>query len=216
MALGDWKIDPSLKRQRPGEAKGGSPPEGHPRRCQGVKRNGRQCGQWAAADNERPFCKRHSGGKKKFHLPKTNIYTRRATKAFADVLMEFKQDDDSLASLEAEIEVSRCLAAESVKLFDEAHYGPKADSVSEDAKDTARRLVSKAMREVSALLEKHAKIKALKGNTFNPDQVEQLLVQVSRIIEKHVPAEALPTAMKEIEDLKFATRPDKTHLTIQI
>lgn len=150
-------------------------------------------------------------------MARKSFYTTHATKKFRETLQEYQEQEADRLSLESEIDVARTLAERAIFCFDQTHFGEKEASFSDEIKATARAAVQRALENVSSLIERHAKVAALSKGTFNPEQVDQIFMQILRIIDRHVvdPKEQ-DLIRREIEGIRTTSKSEGKTIQIAI
>lgn len=147
----------------------------------------------------------------------TSPYVTRASKRLQDALKEFADAEQDRFSLEAEIDLARLLTERAVRLFDEAHFGDKADGINPELKAASRAALQSNLQNVMTLVEKAAKVMALTRGMYTPKQVQQMMMSITRIIERYVTDETkLKAIMAEFDDIKTTSEPSKAGTTIII
>lgn len=163
------------------------PPEGHERRCQGRSLRTRgQCKRYALIGSH--YCPVHNRRVKVFSVASKNIYAIRTSKKLAALVEEIEKNPDERMQLAQEIDMTRAFATEAVAT---ASAVLEKDSMSLDAKVTAIKLAHESLNEVSALVEKHAKICALTDGLLTPSQVDAVIKQVAEIVTAQVSDESV-------------------------
>lgn len=144
-------------------------------------------------------------------------YVSRASKRLQEALQEFSEAESERFSLEAEIDLARLLTERAVRLFDEAHYGEHAADVKDELKVASRAALMSNLKNVMECVEKAAKVMALTRGMYTPQQVQQLVVQVTRVIEQHVSdPQVLKDIMLAIEGIKTSNESAKATTNIVI
>jgi len=144
-------------------------------------------------------------------------YTTRASKRLQDALKEFAEAENDRFSLEAEIDLARLLTERAVRIFDAAHYGEKEGEINPELKAASRQALLNNLQNVMSLVEKAAKVMALTRGLYTPKQVQQMMMSVTRIVERYVTDESkLKAIMTEFNDIKTTNENAKAGTTIII
>ena len=113
-----------------------------------------------------------------------NLYVRGATKALQDIIENLSDESKEEIGLSNEIDVARVLVERSLKAFDLTHYGEK--EFDDELKIKIRENLRESLTHVSNLIGQHAKIRALSEGQFSAEQVNQVVVQMTRILERYL------------------------------
>jgi len=191
----NWPKDPSVKIDltRPG-----APPDGHVRRCQArneflTKQEGKniQCGRWAR--RERNYCGRHGGshGRYKMTYGRRLWYSKHAGASLRERLAEMRNaPPEDRISLDAEIDLARVLAEESVKIFDKVCIEGDTGTMKGHERALMQAKATGACREalafVASVVDKAAKVRASSDYTVDVEHIDYIIHQVQMIIERFV------------------------------
>lgn len=144
-------------------------------------------------------------------------YVTHATQRLQDALREFSDTESERMSLSAEIDLARLLTTQAVKLFDQAHYGDKKDEIKEELKIASRAALMDNLKHVMDLVDRAAKVMVLTRGMYTPQQVQQTMTMVTRIIERYVTdPEKLKAICKELDEIRITEERDKATTVIQI
>ena len=183
-----WLNDPSVKANR-----GGPPPEGHVRRCQGaLKAPHRQCPYWALKG--RRYCGPH-GGRIPLHKTKQTLgyLSKNAGATLSEKLMELSQlDPEERNCLAEEVDMQRILTQRSVKIFELCCLEPDPEGkVTSAMKAKATEGLRKSLLDVSEIVAKSAMIRAKNADVVGVEDLGFVVHQVKTIIEKICPEYAV-------------------------
>ncbi len=217
-----WPIDPSVTKH--GQT-GGPPPDGHPRRCQGLNRylsaragKGIQCGRWALVG--RSYCRQHGGTQERL---KTNVAARRWYSKHAGSALRAKLDEmsnappDERISLESEIDVARVLAVQSIACFDKICVQGETGTADEETAMVMKAQATVAAREamsfVAGIVDKAAKVRSVSQGTIDLELVGYIVHQVQSVIERHIVPLKDGHALCDriVADLNAIRMPDRQH-----
>ncbi len=219
-----WKRDPKVTKTG---QRGGPPPNGHVRRCQGrneylTKRDGKptQCGRWALIG--RDYCGRCGKGRSLWK-PKVarGWYSKYAGDALSAKLEEMRSaPPDERISLESEIDVARVLAAQTLQIFDlvvvQGEVGTADEETARVMKAQASIALRDAMSFVAGIIDKAARVRTLSEGTIDVELVGYIVHQVQKVIEKRVVALPNGRAICDliVEDMQGIKMPQTQHTMV--
>lgn len=199
-----WPVDPTL--YVPGATFPGKLADGHPRRCQGTKRDRiSQCPFWAARDSL--YCRAWHGGKRRLtsHLRVYSFYSARAGMTLRGLLQEAGQASaKERLSLDAEVDLMRLSTAKAVELFEITCLDPETSAKASDkVKAAATAHLQNALHSVGAMVERAAKARILSQETTDVQGVDFVVAQILAILEAEI-VESLPDGKERMDRIKVA------------
>jgi len=204
-----FPVDPELKIN--GAKFAGALPSGHPRRCQGTKRDRVSQCPFHASRGSLYCAARHRGKQSAVSAGSLRgFYSRRAGPALRDLIDQLgKGTREERMRLDDEIDLTRIACAESLKLFDLVFTNPEtAAKASTESKALAVECLRGNLKAVSDIVTQAARIQALAS--VDPEGVDAVIGQVLKIIEDrlaNVPSG--PELIQQISDDLAAIRVTK-------
>jgi len=221
MAVGDYRIDYSVKFDPKAGQSFRVAPEGHHRRCQS-KCRGRdvQCSRWALRGQN--FCPYHIRGRdkrvrgrgaQKLESKLGTLYRNKVGGKLRDLLDEIsaKPREDRLSLLE-EIDLCRMLAVRSLEAFDLAHS--ENSQASAALKAATHSHLSRSIHQVKEVMSAYAKMEAIAPDRLTAQQIKSFADDVEKILLLKLGDD--PRAIEILDEIQNIRLPDVSQPVVNI
>lgn len=190
------------------------PPEGHPRRCQGINRRRRdQCRKWAL--HGRNFCKTHRGTIKPYK-DMGGFFSKHAGDALKRRLAAVAQSEQERLSLSEEVDVARLVALDSMQLWEAAQQSDNPAT-----RGQACELVRQSIDHITETVKRAATVRQLVGANVAVEDVGYVVAQVQKILNDELGGSEAGRAVLErltarIDEIKLPEHDQPPPLSIVI
>jgi hypothetical protein len=154
---------PFVKDESVHKTRNGAPPPNHARRCQSFNLAGTQCGRWAITNQS--CCEFHGGTavqKKKMSWSYKNCVGPTLRQKLEEIAAD---GEDALHDLSGEVAIMKSICERVFITYEQVVIEGKLDKdgvMNHDARMAAMRMLKDTVNDVSKLLEKAAKVQALR------------------------------------------------------